>query len=191
MSVALLPPASLEMVDVYLDAAAVSALHVWRAHDGKMTMLEATPKPARKPPRGVEHVSTVWLRGSLAVQLKAKTVDALHEITRKGHWFVFPADRADEIIARIAQQIDVATVSDRLARNRVAEKVLEVEATFTARRTSGDLRGVARDFSTDRKRKPEFARFPTWGAYMRDLRIKAVQEAARQHGAEAIMRKAR
>ena len=191
MSVALLPPASLEMVDVFLEAAPVSALHVWRAHDGKMMRLDAATKPAIKPPRGVEHVSTVWLRGSLAVQLKAKTANALAEFDRRGQWFVFPAAKADDVIAQIARQIEVATVSDRLARNRAAEIVLEVEATFTARRTSGDLRGVARDFNIERKRKPEFARFPTWGAYVRDLRARAVQEAARQRGEAAVMRAAR
>ena len=191
MSVALLPSSSLEMVDVYLDAAPISAVHVWRAHEGKMVLLEASPKPAMKPPRGVEHVSTLWLRGSLAIQLKAKTADALAEFERRGKWFMFPAAKVDDLIGKIATRIEVATVSDRLARNRAAEIVLEVEATFTKRRTSGDLRGVSRDFNIERKRKPEFARFPTWGAYVRDLRIRAVQEAARQRGGEIIVRAAR
>lgn len=191
MSVALLPSSSLEMVDVYLEAAPLSALHVWSAHGGKMTRLDASTKPAIKPPRGVEIVSTVWLRGSLAIQLKAKTADALAEFERRGQWYIFPAAKVGDVVARIAAQIEVATVSDSLARNRAAEAVLGVEATFTARRTSGDLRGVARDFSIERKRKPEFARFPTWGAYVRDLRIRAVQEAARHVGDQVVMRAAR
>jgi hypothetical protein len=185
------PPPLTPLVDDYLDAAPVSAVHVLGARDGRLTKIVAGPKRIAGLPAAVEWRGAWWCVGEgLAAEIARRCYQLFVDgkFAFYGAWCEFPAEKARTVVITAAEHMMVPLLADAEARLRAAIEVAKIDAEFEDRRAKGALRTVNQDYRRARTvaQGGGTRRFPTYSAYVLELRRKAVRTHAERLGAQVM-----
>jgi hypothetical protein len=184
------PPPLTPLVDDYLDAAPISAVHVLGAQNGRLTKIVSGPKRIASLPAAVEWRGAWWCVGpKLAEQVawRCQLVLAQGKFVWHGKWCEFPAEKARTVIITAAEHMMVPLLADAEARLRALAEVEKINVQFDDLERVDAFRPINREYRRTRMAAalgPK--RGPTYSAYMLELRRKAVRTHAERLGAQVM-----